>query len=136
MVDALRRTHDVVVPGGTLVDLRPRAETRPLEAMTPDSPLRVGELIAESSAGDDAAADAAIAFAVQERWWTMVGRRQLDVRMYWDNAADLAAYLVGGRHRKSVRPACEELERMCVQLGTDRLRCERTVTLDTYRRAR
>lgn len=134
MVDALRRTYDVLVPGGTLLDLRPRAETRPLEAVTPAGLLQIGELIAVSAGADDAAADAAIALAVQKRWWTSVGWRQLDVRLYWDDVADLTAYLVGGRHRKSVRPGSQELERICRQLGVDCLSCARTVTLGAYRR--
>ena len=135
MVDALRDSHRVLVPEGTLLDLRPKAETRPLEANLSDRVEIVGELDAQSPAADDEAADMAVHDAVQAGWLTAAGARQFRVAFYWDSVADLALYAAGGRHPKHVRPGWADLERAWRQLGPSRFRCVRTLTLGAYRRS-
>jgi hypothetical protein len=135
MVDALRDSHRVLVPEGTLLDLRPTAETQPLEATLPDRVVIVGELEAQSPRADDDAADAAVHDAVGAGWFIPSAARQFRVAFYWDSVADLAAYAAGGRYPKHVRPGWADLERAWRELRPSRLGCKRSLSLGAYRRS-
>jgi hypothetical protein len=135
MVDALRETSRVLVPRGTLLDLRPRAETRPLELITPGGDVRAGEIDATSFDVDDAAADSALRDAVCAGWFAHTGTRQVVVRFYWKSIQDLKSYIEGGRHPKHVRPAWNELERTFHDARASSLAAATTLTLGVYRRS-
>jgi hypothetical protein len=131
MVDALREAHRVLVPTGVLLDLRPTAETCPLQLA--ETGLHVGELDATASAGDDAAADSAMAHVVRDGWFDLTVTNQFSLEFRWNGIAELADYVSGGRYPKRVRPGCDDLTR--VYGSQVPLRCERTMTLGAYRKS-
>ncbi len=89
MVDALRRAHGIVAPGGCVVDLHPTAALASVE---------VGDHIAGFvEAGDapsrHAAADAAIHAAVDERLFVVERAVDFAFHTYGDTIEELRAFI-------------------------------------------
>lgn len=104
MVDALREANRVLVPGGTLLDLRPLAEASVLHLC---EGMPVGELDATGLSADDEAAQAAIERAVRLEWFRP-------------------------RQPKRVRPSLDEV--LSAWRAPAELCTRRTVMLDVYRK--
>lgn len=132
MVDALREACRVLVPQGTVIDLRPRTGAWPVEAVSTSSTVAVGLLDSTAGAALDDAADAALRTAVAQRFVTPRLERTFEVSLYWRNAADLASYAASGLRPKHLQPSAGEIEAQRQALsaaGPARLRWRRQMSL-------
>lgn len=137
MVDALRDAWRALAEGGTLLDLRPRAAKYPLELVTADAALPVGYTDTTSRIDDDTAADAAVATAMAEGWFSVRAQDAFEVEIFWDSVHDLERW-VATRPSTRVSPSFEELEtiyrKVAAANGDKRLRAMRRLVLGSYTR--
>jgi hypothetical protein len=89
MVDALRRAHRAVDPGGFVLDVHPTAAPSAVEVgiervgyVSTDAPLR------------HAAAGAALARSIDEGWFAVDGAREFTFYSYGDSIDELREYVV------------------------------------------
>jgi hypothetical protein len=136
MVDALSEIRRCLVPGGTVVDMRPVAWQSPIEAVTGARAVPVGDFSENGMNADDIAADAAMATAVARGWFVPRNEVRFAFNFYWDSVADLSTYLEGSRRGQLVIPPASDIERRFARAsegGNARLRCNRRILLATYR---
>jgi hypothetical protein len=94
MVHALDEIHRVLTPGGILVDLRPLADSWPVEVLQGESSVVTGRLIdLPTGLGDDLAANAAIAEAVLRGWFRFEKVFNFRLYEYWDDPDEMIAYI-------------------------------------------
>jgi hypothetical protein len=141
MVDALRESWRVLSANGVVMDLRPLALTaRPVEVVTEEEAIQVGELDDAGTVADDVAADRAVAQVVQEGWLLLREDARFDFDFYWDTVGEMASFIEDSRRMKLVSPSYEDLERIqrewCAKAGGRvRLRYSRTMMLAVYQKA-
>ena len=140
MVDALREAHRVLVPGGTVVDLRPLTARVVVEVVTADRADWAAEADAYGAAEDDASADAAVRHALSCGWFVLRRSDRFDFEVYCDTAADLKAYAEKGRRMREAKIPYEDLERRRREVSAAtgqaaRLRCHRPKMLSVYLKA-
>jgi hypothetical protein len=138
MVDALRDVSRVLIDGGTLLDLRPLPAKYLLELVTPATAVPIGHTDTTGRSEDDAAADAAVARAVDEGWFTSRSRVEFDLEIFWESVRDLECYMAT-RKSTHVTPSYEELERAyrsapIVSNMRPRLRASRRLMLAAFDR--
>ncbi len=112
MVDALRRAHQIVEPGGCLVDLHPTT----VEATVEVGARRIGRIDAGDAPARHAAAGVALASAVGEGLFTVEAEREFTFYTYADSIDELREYVednwrnarIGPRTVERVRQALRE----------------------------
>jgi len=107
MVDALKDVWRVLVDGGTLLDLRPLPAEYRLDLVTPDAAIPIGTTDTTGRAPDDAAADAAVAWTIDQCLFTRHSRVEFDVDMVWDTVHDLERFMA--KRITRVSPSYAEL---------------------------
>src|ERR1700730_5850475 len=100
MFDALRETHRVLTPGGTVVDVRPLTARVVVEVVTADRSDWAAEADAYGAVEDDASADAAVRHALSSGWFVSARTDQFDFQVYCDTAAALKTYAEIGRRMR------------------------------------
>ncbi|SRR6266545_3940382 len=140
MVDALKDVWRVLVDDGTLVDLRPISADYELELVTLEARIPIGHTDTSPRSEDDAAADAAAAWAVKEGLFVLRRRTELDVDIFWDSVPDLEDYMAT-RTSTRVTPSYLEIERAYQTLVAEstirpRLRTSRRLLLVAFDRGR
>jgi len=140
MVDALEEIWRSLASGGTLVDLRPVSSLCPIEVVTSEKVIQVGEADGTGMAADDAAADRAVGDVV-ERGWLVPGRRlQFSFDFYWDGIGEMESFVADSVRMKNVAPPFADLEKAVRELDETepyrtRIRCRRETMLAVYRKA-
>jgi hypothetical protein len=90
MVHALREAWRVLVPGGTLLDLRPVAESYPIEIVRGQDIEVVGSVEPSAKAfADDAASDDAVRAMVRERLLAARRRIEFECALWWDTVDEM-----------------------------------------------
>jgi hypothetical protein len=140
MVHALRALWRVLAERGTLVDVRPLSARCPLEAVSADALVQIGELDAAGMMADDAAADDAIRQSIDEGWFVSLRKTTFDFAYYWDSVAEMTSMLSGRKRTKQITPSPADLERSYEELiarhsGGIRLRCRTPMLLAVYEKA-
>jgi hypothetical protein len=93
MVDALRETWRVLVPGGVLLDWRPLHQKWTLEVLS-GRQARVAGLMDDSpKLMDDLAADQTVAQVIGEGWFARERRHSFDYAWYWDSLSQMKRHL-------------------------------------------
>jgi hypothetical protein len=138
MVNALSDAWRVLVNNGTLLDLRPLAAKYQLELVTPAAAIPIGHTDTTARSEDDAAANAAVAWAVDEGLFASRSRVEFDIEILWESVSDLERYMMT-RASTRVTPSYEELERsyQSAAVGSNarpRLRASRRVMLAAFDR--
>jgi hypothetical protein len=137
MVHALSDARRVLVPDGTLVDLRPLSASFPIDAIVGSEAIRVGEAGAASGPDDDRAADRSIRTQVEGGWLVPRHHAHFDIHFYWDSTAAMADYMRTGRTLKRVAPSYSDIDASlqaasrCAGMPA-RLRCTRRMMLGSY----
>ncbi len=94
MVDALGEIRRVLVPGGTLLDIRPRAAAWPVEVASPAVSREVGTLNDEPEAvADDEAADAAMQEVDRRGWFTLESQGSFWYDYLWDTPSEMKEFI-------------------------------------------
>ena len=123
------------------MDLRPVPSSCPIEVVTPEKVVRIGEADAWGMADDDDDADRAIAEAVERGWFALRHETEFDFDFYWDSVREMESFMAGSVRMKSVAPPAAELEKAHRSLaekgpGGARVRCRRPTMLAVYRKTR
>jgi hypothetical protein len=98
MVHALNRAHGLLAPGGRLVDLHPSVETARVEA----DGVSIGNLDAEQADRRHAAAEAALARALDEGLFAVEGEREFWFWTYGDSIEELRDHVCASWQRSRV----------------------------------
>ena len=139
MVHALREIWRVLIPGGMLLDLRPRPQSRPIEVIR-GRDVRAVETLAASEGfiADERASDAALRQVVDGGWFVPEGKTEFEFSYYWDSVEEMKGFMEANWRRRGVmssRPAWEAARRALTAQGQGaRLRCRERITLVTYQR--
>ena len=139
MVHALNEAWRILVPDGTLLDLRPRSAKYPIELVTPAERFHIGHLDGYGMESVDLAADVAMRTPVEDGWFTRLKDTNFDIEFYWDTVNELQSYVQDESRITSVAPSYAELEKAYVQLSKRtsnvRLCYRRPTILAVYRKA-
>lgn len=140
MVHALRGLWRVLAEHGTLVDVRPLSSQCPVEAVSAEALVQIGEVDGTGMMADDAAADDAIRQSVDHGWFVSRRKTTFDFTFYWDSVAEMTSMLGERRRTKQVIPPSADLERAHQELsarhgGGVRLRCRTPTLLAVYEKA-
>ena len=139
MVHALKEGWRILVPEGTLIDLRPRSAIYPIEIVTDTDILNVGDFDGFGAESDDAAADSATSHLVEGRWFIRRRDTYFDVEYQFDSVSEMMSDVEKRRRVKSVVPSVTELPESYEELssrasGKVRLRYCRPMMLTVYRK--
>jgi hypothetical protein len=94
MVHALNEIHRVLVPNGTLIDLRPLLDRWPIEVTAKGQTLEAGRATdLPEPLTDDEAADRALAEAVQRGWFLRERGEIFPFFYYWDTPNEMQKYI-------------------------------------------
>src|SRR5688500_18485903 len=89
MVDALKRAHQLVVPGGAIVDLHPTEEP----SLVQIGDFTIGQVDGGDAPQRHAAAGAAVATAIRDRLFALDGVRDFGFYTYADTIEELRDYI-------------------------------------------
>jgi len=89
MVDALRRTHDVLMPDGVVIDVHPTVEPAAVEV----GGETVGHVATEDAPQRHAAADAAVRAVVDDGLFGVEHIAHFDFYTYGDSIEELRDYI-------------------------------------------
>jgi SAM-dependent methyltransferase len=94
MVHALKEIHRVLAPGGILIDLRPFADSSPVEVASDSQTHLAGHLdqLPEDIANDEAA-NQAIAKAAEQGRLTLERMEFFQFSYEWDSPEEMQAYI-------------------------------------------
>ena len=139
MVDALWEARRVLLPGGTVVDVRPVSAPVTIKAVSAGRATEAVEVASYGAAEDDASADAAVRHALSRQWFTFEKHLSFAVDIDCDAASDLQSFVETGRRMREARIPYDALERQRSELGeatgeAARLRCRRPTVLSVYRK--
>ncbi len=122
--------------GGILVDLRPMSSKPWIEVVTSRDAVPIAEIDATGRADDDAAADRAVAHAVERQWFSPGPHREFAIEFYWHNVSEMASFIATRKAwRVDVSWAHLQAAHHRVAggaIGDSRLRCRRQMLLKTY----
>ena len=141
MVDALREIWRILSAQGILVDLRPLPSSAcPVEVVTPDEVVEVGEIDASGIVADDVAADRAAAQVVQDGRYLLRKDTRFEFEFSWDTVGEMASFMEESRRMKQVTPSYAALEKVHHEWrvkagGRVRLRYWRTMMLAVYQKS-
>lgn len=94
-----------------VVDVRPLSSQCPLEAISAEGLVHIGEVDGTGMLADDAATDDAICQSVDHGWFVSLRNITFDFAFYWDSVAEMASVLDERRRTKQVVPSYADLER-------------------------
>jgi hypothetical protein len=139
MVDALREIRRTVVPGGTILDVRPISEQHMVEVVPASGAAApLGGVDAYGALEEDRAANGAIEHALRHGWMIQESHATFAVEYWFDTAEDLDAFARCSRRLREAAIASGEIEERRRQLsgleGQARVRFCRTMRLDRHRR--
>jgi hypothetical protein len=138
MVDALRECRRVLESGGKLIDLRPFHSQPAVEIMTREGVFVPGRVDDSGGAGDDIAADEAVAEAVCDGLFTLSKRTSFRFANYWETLDGLLAYAEEQwRDNACIPPFVAAGARRCVAGTADayKIRIRREVHIAVYEKA-
>src|SRR5689334_709193 len=92
MVRALRESWRVLLPGGHLIDLRPRATNWPLEVIADGQVMLAGRVDNAPFIRDDSAAESAIRQTVHEGHFSLEHHVSFECASYWDTLDGMLEY--------------------------------------------
>jgi hypothetical protein len=92
MVHALREIWRVLIPGGYLIDVRPRPTNWPLEVVALGQVMLVGKVDNAPFVPDDSAAEKAMTQTVREGLFSVEHQATFDCASYWDTLDDMLTY--------------------------------------------
>jgi hypothetical protein len=92
MVHALREIWRVLIPGGHLIDVRPRPTNGPLEVVAPGQILLAGTVDNAPFVPDDSAAEKAMTQTVREGLFSIEHQATFDCASYWNTLDDMLTY--------------------------------------------
>ena len=141
MVDALREALRVLVPDGTVVDLRPCSARYPIEVVTSNREFQIGEFAGYGMEIVDRAADRAVRRMTDSGWLIVQESKRFEVSKYWDTVEEIEPFLSEERRIQGVEPPYADLERAYRKLragiaGEARIRYRLPVMLAVYRGGR
>ena len=94
MVHALDELRRILMPGGTLLDLRPLADSWPVEIVESDNHHQTGHLTdLPTGLGDDQAANLAVEEAARCGWFKRGSNLTFPLYAYWDDPDEMIAYV-------------------------------------------
>lgn len=93
MVHALEQLWEVLKPGGHLVDMRPISYNCVLEVILTRDSRQAGIIDDSEGVPDEDAADRAIAYTVRRGLYKRLDTQKFDFSNYWDNLAEMQAYV-------------------------------------------
>jgi hypothetical protein len=92
MVHALREIWRVLIPGGNLIDVRPRPTNWPLEVVAPGQILLAGRVDNAPFVPDDSAAEKSMEQTVHEGLFSIDHQATFDCASYWNALEDMLTY--------------------------------------------
>lgn len=94
MVHALGEIHRVLVPDGTLIDLRPISDRWPIEVFSARETRETGR-VTDLPLGleDDEAANQAMRNAESNGWFTRESETSFPLHYVWDTASDMEKWI-------------------------------------------
>ena len=94
MVHALDELRRVLIPGGTLLDLRPLADRWPVEIVEDGNHHQTGRLTdLPTGLSDDQAANLSVEEAARRGWFKRGSELTFPLYAYWDNPDEMIAYV-------------------------------------------
>lgn len=93
MVHALAECWRVLRAGGRLLDLRPHVSGWPVEIVSQDTRVLVGQLDDKAGKSDDISADTAISEAVRRHWFEKENEKFFEYAYYWDTVDKMNAFI-------------------------------------------
>ncbi len=117
MVDALTEAWRILVPQGTLLDLRPRSATYPIYVSTLARRIHVADFDGRGSENDDAASDAAIRKVVEDGWFARLSERHFDIEICWDTVREMEYHARDEGRIRSVDRSYAEVEKVYYDLS-------------------
>lgn len=135
MVHALNEIWRVLVPGGTLTDLRPFGARWPVEIVSGPEVWPAGLVDGSQDFPDDLAANAAIKHVAAAGLYSRERSDSFVLLTYWDTAAEYKTYLDARSHAILPPETLAELTRLQAQHGPDtRVRTRQTMIIARYRK--
>lgn len=136
MVHALTEIWRVLIPGQSLIDLRPLAGQSRVEIIAGEQVLFAGLVDETDDKQDDLAADSAIAQVIEEGRFSQVHKAFFDYATYWDTVDKMKAY-AEARWTNSYLPdavLAKTRQFMADSTPTARLRIRRKLMIARYRK--
>lgn len=94
MVHALNEIHRVLIPNGTLIDLRPMLDRWPIEVISIKEVLEVGQVTdLLEPLSDDQAANQALEDAEMRGWFLREREDLFPFYYYWDTPREMQEYI-------------------------------------------
>jgi hypothetical protein len=137
MVNALAESWRVLRVGGRLVDLRPHVSGWPVEIVSRDTRILVGQLDDKKGISDDVASDNAISEAVQRGWFEKEDEEFFEYVYYWDTVDKMNAFIEEEWCDLATMPdnVLSETRRLVQLTGEQvQIRVRRTILIASYRK--
>ena len=112
MVDALSEAWRILVPQGTLLDLRPRSATYPIYVLTLARRFHVADFDGRGSENEDAASDAAMQKVVEDGWFARLSEKQFDIEICWDTVREMESHARDEGRIRGVNRSYAEVEKI------------------------
>lgn len=136
MVHALKELWRVLVPQGSMIDLRPLAQNPPVEIVVGEQIFLAGRADVSSAMPDDVASDESLDEVVGEGRFIREHEELFDYAIYWDTLDEMLAYAEWSWIRVSLPEAMlTETRRLLASSGEGtRLRVRRRMVISQYRK--
>jgi hypothetical protein len=136
MVHALKQLWRVLVPHGSLIDLRPLAQNPPVEIVVGEQVFQAGRADVSSALPDDVVSDKSLDEVVDEGWFVRECEELFDYAIYWDTLDEMIAYAEWDWIRVFLPEAMlTEARRLLESSGEGaRLRVRRRIVISRYRK--
>ncbi len=135
MVHALSEARRVLLPGGSLIDLRPTTRNRSVELRLPEATLHVGEIDSSSTAPDHIMANEALDAALAAGQFQLEHETNFDYVSDLDTLADLREFKRGLRRSVMPESIFERIAAFAADENSDYLiRIRREMLIARYRR--
>ena len=138
MVHALKEVWRVLVPRGSLIDLRPLAFNPPIEVIADGKVLGSGVVVDGSlRVPDDVASEAALQKVIDDGCFVCERTMSFECALYWDTIEEMRADAKNWqRWRLPADSALAEVHQLMARTtGEARVRVRRPMVIARYRRA-